>query len=545
MAGQVIDVPGYGPTEFPEGMSDEAIVAAIKRNMSPQAPASVVQPKNGDTPWASGFDIANIAGGIVEPLAKMATGFVARPLGQTIAMLHGAGNVVSGGKLGGALPEDIVKNVEEDLTYQPRTQAGRSESNPLNFIPNAISAGVQSIANPLADAVTGENAAPDSFRKMAGDATREGIVQAANIAMAKGLPTRQTPAALAEKSFADAARIDAAKLAVEKYGLSVNPVVSNPTKTNTVRVAAGGQEYVNALSRRHNEPMIGNILKEDLGIPKNTSLTSAEPFEAVREAAGQAKRQIQPMKNFVDDGTALDSIRDIAPKSDIGMGPAKLRVNKILSDAEKVISENPSGAKLIAEIETLRNNARTIYKATDVKPVPKAMADAYMGVANALEGMIERNLELQGKTDLLAQFREGRKKMAKSYVLQTATDLNTGIVDPMVIAKMTAKDNALTGTFADIGHIAGNFPESMSSKAGAPGGFKEFATTHATRTGAGGLTGYVVGGMFGQPLVGAAVGGALGEFGGRWYGNRLATNPAVQKSIAIPEDFRMLTGNPP
>ena len=37
--GQVIDVPGYGPTEFPDGMTDAQIVAAIKFNPPPkQAP---------------------------------------------------------------------------------------------------------------------------------------------------------------------------------------------------------------------------------------------------------------------------------------------------------------------------------------------------------------------------------------------------------------------------------------------------------------------------------------------------------------------------
>ena len=101
----------------------------------------------------------------------------------------------------------------------------------------------------------------------------------------------------------------------------------------------------------------------------------------------------------------------------------------------------------------------------------------------------------------------------------------------------------MTGVFSDVGKIAGNFPEALGIKPGAPGGLKEFAATHMTRTGAGGMTGYVVGGMFGQPLLGAGIGAAGGEILGNLYARRLASNPKVQQSISVPKDYRgMLTG---
>jgi uncharacterized membrane protein len=60
------------------------------------------------------------------------------------------------------------------------------------------------------------------------------------------------------------------------------------------------------------------------------------------------------------------------------------------------------------------------------------------------------------------------------------------------------------------------------------------------------MTGYVVGGMFGQPLLGAGIGAGLGELGGSLYARRLATNPNVQRAVSVPKDYRnMLTGNTP
>lgn len=35
---QIIEVPGYGDVEFPDGMSDEQITSAIQQNIMPEQP---------------------------------------------------------------------------------------------------------------------------------------------------------------------------------------------------------------------------------------------------------------------------------------------------------------------------------------------------------------------------------------------------------------------------------------------------------------------------------------------------------------------------
>lgn len=338
-------------------------------------------------------------------------------------------------------------------------------------------------------------------------------------------------------------RIDAAKLAVEKYGLSLDPVVSNPKMANTLRVTAAGQDHLLSLLRRQNEPRVAAILKKDIGIPNDVSLTSSSVFDKVREAAGGAKKQIQTISGFADDGTSVTKISALQPDALIGAKSSNKKVATLIADANRILS-NPdiTGARLISEIENLRKAARTIYKSTDIQPTQRIVADTYMGIANEFEALIERGLVTQGKTELLSQFRDGRVRMAKAYTLESATNLNTGIVDPMIIAKMTAKDNALTGAFADIGSLAGNFPESLGIKSGAPGGLKEMIPTRITRTGGGGTLGYIVGSLFGFPLVGAGIGAGTGEVLGSLYAKRLVTNPAVQKSVSIPSTKASMLG---
>jgi hypothetical protein len=66
---------------------------------------------------------------------------------------------------------------------------------------------------------------------------------------------------------------------------------------------------------------------------------------------------------------------------------------------------------------------------------------------------------------LLDQFRDARQKMARTYVYEGATDFNTGMVDVSKLARITAKDNALTGDIASLGKIAGNFPDVFTTTA--------------------------------------------------------------------------------
>lgn len=160
------------------------------------------------------------------------------------------------------------------------------------------------------------------------------------------------------------------------------------------------------------------------------------------------------------------------------------------------------------------------------------MADTNIGIANTLEGLIEKNLA--GNPKLLEQFRDARTKMAKSYAYEGATDMNTGILDPAKIAQMTAKDNALTGDIAAIGKIAGNFPETVSTT---PRGLPAKAISHLTRSGVPGALGFAAGSLVGSPGLGVITGAAAGQLAAK-IGAKRVLNKAYQAKRAVPKDYR-------
>src|SRR6185369_6080481 len=82
----------------------------------------------------------------LEPLLSMATGAVAKPASDIAGLasipLHALGITQTD-------PTEVKNIVQQGMTYEPRTELGKSEANPLNFIPQAIGKGVNWAATGL------------------------------------------------------------------------------------------------------------------------------------------------------------------------------------------------------------------------------------------------------------------------------------------------------------------------------------------------------------------------------------------------------------
>jgi hypothetical protein len=131
---QIVEVPGMGDVEFPDGMSDDEIASAIKANMQPQNPADQVP--NADALRASA--VKQQPEGFLERLGRQfrqdpIVGMVGSGLG-TIAkgapeaiptMLHNTG-VTMGAGIGAPIGEEgYVENFTNRYAYQPRGESAQ------------------------------------------------------------------------------------------------------------------------------------------------------------------------------------------------------------------------------------------------------------------------------------------------------------------------------------------------------------------------------------------------------------------------------------
>lgn len=333
------------------------------------------------------------------------------------------------------------------------------------------------------------------------------------------------------ESYARAPMIEAAQEA-NRLGIALNPAISNPTLSNQLRVQLANNTQLNARLVRENELKWNDIAKRELGIDPREQLTS-KTYAAVRERIAGPYREVEQIGQLVPDDAVTARIRAVRPPDVIGGGDAAAAVTKLIDEALADIDKGLTSKKALDSIKQMRSEAQDIYRGDKLTPVERATADAKIGIANALEQLVDMNVK---DPTLLDRFREARALLAKSYTYEKATDLATGRVNPVTIAKILGNDDTMTGDIAAIGRIAANFPEVSSSK---PSSFLQKAVPTITRSGMGGTLGYVVGPTLGlEPSLAAALGAATGELGGRYMAKRIVT-PEFQARSAVPTDFRI------
>lgn len=469
-------------------------------------------------PKQSAMDIAR---GVIETPAALA----ATMLGGPITYLSGV-----------AGPE-IQRKVAANIQYQPRTQMAQDvlESiarNPVveKLPPFMPAMGVSRAAVPAARAVGG------AVRSEA-ELIRESV-QPTFAARAERAQQQRV-----RESEINAPRIDAAKDALE-LGIALDPAVSNPTKANMFKSRVVGTGNLDTKLAEQNLPQYTAAAKKDLGLPETIKL-DAKAFEQARNAPELSKpydavRKMPKLAPDADTFAKLDSLQMTPLVGDTGQAAA---ANNFLSQVKQQLSAGVDGATLVDSIRQRRREAQAIYNQQSKginPPSPEAIAKADMniGIANALENMIENNIT--NNPTLLGDFRNARAAMAKTYDYERATNFATGNIDPQVIAKMAEEGKPMSGILAKIGNVAANFPEVSRADISKKATWGE----KLTRSSPGGTVGAIVGAPFGLmgSIVGGAGGAAIGNVLTAVEARRMAT-PSYQAKHAVPKDYRPPVNN--
>ncbi len=334
-----------------------------------------------------------------------------------------------------------------------------------------------------------------------------------------------------------APRIDAAKDALE-LGLALDPSISSPSTGSRIRTGVIGATGLQSNLSKINLPQVAKVAREDMGLPETVKL-DAKAFETARSAPAisGAYEKVRALPTVAGDETVLANIDNLRVAPMIGDTGQAASINGFLDTVKGQLQTGTDGSTAVQSIRQLRRDAQAIYNQQSAginPPSPEAIAraDINMGVANALETAIENSI-----TDprLVTDFRNARTALARTYDYERATNLATGAVDPQALANLAAEGKPLSGKLAKLANVAANFPEVTQ------GGVMREPTWRekATRSGAAGTAGAILGSPFGLP--GAVIGGAAGAAGGNvasaLMARRMAT-PAYQRARAMPEDYR-------
>lgn len=451
-----------------------------------------------------------IRGGI-ETGATLASGAVTAPVIEA-SKIYGA---LTSGQFG--TPEGIRagermgQQVAGQIQYQPRTAAGQEYS--ANVANAMAQTGLQGVPlNVLAD-----------FQRGAVPAIKAGVQTGRDIQAGRAAKTAEAQSAA---DWARAPQIEAAQ-AAQRLGIAVNPAETNPNVKTKMLVGATGEAVVNAKAVKANLPKWNEVARKDLGLPENTPLT-AESFEKSRAPHYQPYEEIRKMGVLQASDDVLNDLSSLKLDPLSTSNPEKaMKVNGVVDRTLGQVAEGLNGDNVVGQIRGFRKDATRVLKNPNSSPIDIDVAEAQIGIASALENLIEANVK-DPKT--LDRLRNARQAIAKSHDWERATGVTTQQVDPLQIAKMAEKGAPLTGVLADVAKVAGNFPEIASTNVAK----EPLLYQRLRRGGAGGTIGFA----FGGGPVGAAIGAGLTSLGSEGMANVLA-RPGVQNRMAIPADRRI------
>lgn len=367
-----------------------------------------------------------------------------------------------------------------------------------------------------------------------GDVARaEGQLVGGAVNQALAARTGRIQEARAAESYANAPQIEAAQTA-NKLGIALNPAVSNPTAANRLKSMVAGTENLDIRLAKANENKWADLVRKDMDLPANTVL-NAKAIETALNKQSAPYEAVRKIDNLAPDADVIQSIEALRSPALIGGEASAAAVSRLIDDALNKINKGRSGDLVINDIRQLRREAQSVYKSRDKgnNPPPSDVdaADARMGIANALEDLIDANVR---DPKVIAELQAARTKMAQIYEHERALDFATGKIDPQVYAKMMSEGKPMTGVGADIGKVAANFPSVATIKPGV-----EAKAPRVTRGSVGGAIGGAIGSL-GGPLgaaTGAITGATIGGLSSAIGAKRVAT-PAYQAAKAVPKDYR-------
>lgn len=384
-APQVIDVPGHGPVEFPGDMTDEQIVAAIKKNSMVPKPASK-------------FGAADALAG-QEAMFNQATGAVATPLSGIVGL---AGSMIPGPQGQGA---DWASRIQNALTYQPRTELGKKAVEVASLPGQAIGWLGNKVGEPIADA---------GFPLLG--AYANGAINAAPTAMAlrSSTPTGRLAAEQAQNVLRDSALS-----AAQDAGAVVPPSAVKGGFLTNILESAAGKAAMNQESSAINQKVWNRLARETAGLPDNQAIstTALESRRGVLSGPYREAAAIDPA--VASDIRALSDIRaDARDAWRAYNGPTGRSADRRLAQQldtqatsiEGQIEAAANNAGIPGLVDRLSDARRSIAQTHEIE---RALNVATGDVSAPILGRsLDKGSPLSGNLETIARFQQAFPKYA-------------------------------------------------------------------------------------------------------------------------------------
>lgn len=315
---------------------------------------------------------------------------------------------------------------------------------------------------------------------------------------------------------------DAALEAGKKAGYVVPPTTVKPGLVNEALESAAGKVSTGQAASAKNQKITDSLGREALGLKKDALLTegsladlraqAGKSYQAIKDLPGKFKADAEFQKAAQTLGGDFAAAAEVVPST---------VKNEAIEALKNDLSKGEWSAKGIIEaVKKLRFDATQNYKALG-DPGKAALADAQRSAADALDGLVERNLASTGQQAMADAYKAARVLIAKAHDVEAAL-MGDGHLNAQIIARIGQKKD-LTDQLATISDFASSFPKATqpAAKVGSAG-------VNAIRSSVGAGVGTIVGGPVGG-AIGAGAGVAI-----PWTVRNALLSGAGQSALAKP-----------
>ena len=399
-----------------------------------------------------------------------------RQVGLTGRYLTEAADVLASpirGALNLVLPESLqAKPLAETLNLpKPSTGLERMVAGPSRALASTLgTAGLGQLARPTSQlGQTIQQAFAANAPTQAAAATGGGLGQAATQELGGGA-VAQTLAGLggglagaglvrpkaigpSTQQLQNATRDETLKLGRDA-GYVALPTDVGGRKAGRFLEGVSGKFKTEELASARNQQVTNQLTKKYLDLPEDTPLTT--------EVLENARTSVYPAYEAIAE-TGTITLGNKNPFSNIVTG-----INKATGGKNALMQDIPDtytidAATAIQRLKELRSDGSAYLRSgTNImKPNPKEVArgNRYLAEADKLEKAIENHVVKLGQPELINQFRDARRYIAKTFTVQKALNPQLGSVDAKKIAKDFGKGAPITDELSVVGKYATAFPK--------------------------------------------------------------------------------------
>lgn len=287
----------------------------------------------------------------------------------------------------------------------------------------------------------------------------------------------------AKQKAAEAAAANAQKFAAaqqgNKLGYVIPPADLNPGMVSEAVSGLSGKIKTAQVASQRNQTVTDKLARRALGLADDAEL-SADVLNGIRRQASAAYDGVKSVGTIQADKQFFDALDQIAAtQQGAGRSFPGLQNNGVVDLVASLKQQAFEAGDAVDATKVLREMADAAYRSGD-----KAKGKAAKSAADALEEVLDRNLQAAGNPKALQEFRDARQLIAKTYTVQKALNTETGAVNAQVLAKELGKGKPLSGELKDVAKVATAFPKATQALKEAPKAISPLDFAVATATGA-------------------------------------------------------------